>query len=1308
MGSGTGFLPHHKSQSYDYGRRQDENRPARPASSGGEHSSAGMKRERSVRFVGSRAEGQKPLAPKVTQTTVYNLQKKPSTGYLRPRTAAVGGALTNDSAVPAVYRPPSRTSSLGRVPDCPPENTANYPAALAAYDENYLREDDLPSDPSSYRKIRRSKSLLHNNGTGVAFYSDTLEGSRPTSTASGLGGVRTSGPQGPRAMKSMSFLHPPRARTSTGTDGYDVDVQIARDEFLKEVEQQRLASEPSFLFRRKSRSEDNKMRRSMRRPSSETNSYGMPIASTGAVLVTATHSASMRSKARKASKKWGNKIRGLFKRGSSEEHTLPQQQVESHRSHMSDYQVQIGPPSSIHDEFQDVLHPADDPNLSRVETRLPSLHNVASDQQLRSLAGSMQSMRSDASTHSRLTSWGTTATDTTQAQQERSAAAERARQRLSIINENGTHKASSSFNRNPVKNQFSPYPSFHYPSSIGTSALSPVQSAQPFSPQGQITAPVDSARVYSALMKRLDETSPQAKLRERASKASLASQASLAEPPSIGPRCSSLAVAPILEGTPATIKSVPHENEPPLPVRESPSHHDLCEFGPPPPAIGNDDGSVGYKTVQYQLRSRSSSNITTVITQTKVERYQVNYRAFPPPVMGDMPTDSSLTPRQLVRLSLTPKDMMNLTPQQIANALEPSSSGSKDKGLRETKSTFFGSRDIQNIGRVASPYRRAVAEADLRDSLILLGSEDYAASIETLPLSPELRASRQWPMTQTISHVELDATKGSMETSSKDSRESSPELSTPYKSKVKTTPGSKETVETGSIYSRATTDDSPPRPSIDEVAHVEEAQDEVEEDSTYVPGKHGSMILLEHSTYPSRVSKSHHRSSSSGTSVDWKAWMKGEVENLGSKGRHSMERTTSMVLGVLPKVKRSSVASRLSDSTIRQTTRTDDTNSGAGGSGSLERTKSGHVREDAQIHGDDTAVGPGAGRARRGFYHKPQNQPVGVAQNQLLAQQRSTVPKPVLKNKGSVGSFKLDLHSFPPPPNQLPPPPPEAPLPLYFGKDEGRGGRSLSVAGSAAKKSLTADRPVTKTPVSKGGDTMVTPKNTPQPLSERAVSSSKANVRHGRSASTQILPQSGSGPKKGLGKKTSAQSIRPLDWELGPGFPQVQPHGSSPSVTTAGKDTPPVTKLTRRSENHGRRTSVVGSLRSMSRTYTPSPGTNVTVGADTGIRKMVQDTWGSAGRRIESGRVPTREVSMNKPVEFDGLSPMMGQGLAQRVNENWVPGRGERYGDGSVGNGRQPEMKAESKMGTGTRKMVDLFLSSRRKATKSSDDGAFV
>lgn len=1293
--------------------RYQENRPARPVSSAGE---GGMKRQRSVRFVGSKAEGQRPLGPKVTHTNIHTLQKKPSTGSLRPR--PVGGALTNDVAVPATYRPPSRNSSFGQVPDCSPGHTQNYAAALAGYDEHHIREDDLASTPSSYRKIRRSKSMLHTNGTGVAFYTGTPESERPTTAGSRWGGVRSSAPQGPRAMKSMSFLQPSKLRNSTGPDGYDVDVQIARDQFFRQVEQQRLNSQPSFMrLGKKSKSDGNKdMRKSMRRLSSETNSYGMPIASTGAVLVTAQQNASMRSKARKASKSLKNRIKSLFKRSSTEEETLPPQEVQSTRHHMNDYQVQIGPPSSIHDEFMDVVHPADDPNLSRVAAGYPSLHHVASQQQLRSLAGSMQSMRSEASTQSRLTSWGTTATNTTE-QQTRWTAAEREKHRLSIINENGTHKASSSFSRPLLKNQFSPYPSFHYPGGGGNPALSPVQSLASPSPQGQITSPVDSARVYSALMKRLDETSPQAKLRERASKASLASHRSLTVPPTpVPPKRSSIEATPqeTPQITPATIRSVPRESEPPLPIRQSPSQMDLSEFGPPPPGVGNQDGSVGYKSYQYMNRSRATSETSrtsTVITKTRIEKQQVDYRAFPPPVMGGVPTRVNLTPQQV--LSITP----GMTPQMIANQLEKhSSSSGRDKGLRETKSTFFGSRDVQIIGRVASPYRRAVAEAEFRDSLILLSSEEFTGSADSSPMfSPELRVSKQWPIRQSMMQVDSEVT-GSVEErviEITSSRESSPGMSTPKKTKVKETPNSKESAETGSLYSRTTSGETPPISSIEEVED-EEVQEPEPRDSPWESGKHGSMVLLEHSTYRTSdrsEEKSKRNTTSSEASIDWKAWMKGEVESLSFKGRQSMEKTREVFHGVVPK-KSMSIISRASQSTIRPSAAAV-SHSTSESRPSLERTKSGHRREMAQIHGDETSVGPGAAsgavlsRARRGFYHKPQAQPMGEAQTQLLAQQRaglSHIPKPVLKSKASVGSFNLDLHSFPPPPNQLPPPPSSsAPLPLYFGKEERSGShrRGSSVAGSAAKKSLSVERPALQTRNTSKIDATVTPHNTPQPLSERVVSSSTLNARHSRSASAQV-PVSGSGGiKKGLRNKNSAQTIRPVDWEFEPGFP-VPVQGLPPSINnvgsggTSGRDTP--NKLTKKSENVGRRISYAGS-----RTYTPSPG----MGG--GISKMVSETWGSAGRRMEAAAVAAADGNgigyrdVIKPAEFDGLSPMIGPGV--RGNENWLPGRGERYGDGSVGCQKlDAKAEVEPKQATGSRRMVDIFLNSRRRAMKGSED----
>lgn len=257
------------------------------------------------------------------------------------------------------------------------------------------------------------------------------------------------------------------------------------------------------------------------------------------------------------------------------------------------------------------------------------------------------------------------------------------------------------------------------------------------------------------------------------------------------------------------------------------------------------------------------------------------------------------------------------------------------------------------------------------------------------------------------------------------------------------------------------------------------------------------------------------------------------------------------------------------------------------------------------------------------------------------------------------------------------------------------------MAGSAAKKSLTAERPSLQTRNTSKSDATVTPHNTPQPLSERVVSSSKSNARHGRSASAQVPVSGSGGMKKGLRNKNSAHTIRPVDWELGPGFP-VQVQGPPPSTNNvgnggnSGRDTP--NKLTKKSENGGRRTSYAGS-----RTYTPSPG----MGG--GISKMVSETWGSAGRRIEAAAVAAADGNgigyrdVAKPVEFDGLSPMIGPGV--RGNENWLPGRGERYGDGSVGCQKlEAKAEVEPKQATGSRRMVDIFLNSRRKAMKGSED----
>mgnify|MGYP001586334458 FL=1 len=153
----------------------------------------------------------------------------------------------------------------------------------------------------------------------------------------------------------------------------------------------------------------------------------------------------LKNRARQASRSFKNRLKGLLRRGNGDGGAaIPDQEVQAQKSHITDYEIQIGPPTALGSAYEESPGRA---TLSSVSTRQPSLRMVPSSRQLRSIAGSMQSLTSEGSSMSRVMSW--TNTDTTA--NSRYAAAERERERLSVINENGTHKASSSFNRPPLK-----------------------------------------------------------------------------------------------------------------------------------------------------------------------------------------------------------------------------------------------------------------------------------------------------------------------------------------------------------------------------------------------------------------------------------------------------------------------------------------------------------------------------------------------------------------------------------------------------------------------------------------------------------------------------------------------------------------------------------------------------------------------------------------------------------------------------------------------------------------------------------------
>ncbi|KFY08679.1 hypothetical protein V492_06001 [Pseudogymnoascus sp. VKM F-4246] len=767
-----------------------------------------LKHRQSVRFAGPLAAPRPALGTRTIQQN--STQNKLSAGSLRPQESKT------DAAVPVAHRPQSRSSSLEKTSfkQVGPES---YATALAAYDEYYTREDDVVTTPSSYRKIRRSKSMLHPaKAQGALFSNGTPESSIAGQRNNGL--LRSKSSAALRAPKSMSFLQGGRSRSVQNPE-YDTAVQVARDKFLHQVEQQRLREQPSFLFRSiKARREEKSLRRSLRTNSS-TNSYGMPIASANQTYHR-TWDDTLKNRARQASRSFKDKLKGLFRRSNGDGGVaVPNQEVQAQSSHITDYEIQIGSPTVLSSTYEE--SPPGRATLSSVSTRQPSPRMVPSSRQLRSIAGSMQSLASESSSRSRVMSW--TNTDTTA--NSRYAATERERERLSVINENGTHRASSSFNRPPLKNQYSAYPEFNPPGS--THGHPP-----PFVGQ------VDSARVYSALMRRLDENSPEAKLT-----AQNANSRASRSPKHGVPGSSSMNSRQGIQGYTSTIIRV--QNSPDLSASTDPYQNmDQSDDIFYTARSYNDSGSVGHK------RGYSNSSASTVITRMS------NYRVYPPPIMGDLPS--------------------KITPQQAAVTVEPQ--GTVSRGPRETRSTFFGGSELTNIGGTPSPYRRAMAEADLNSTMSNIGMP----SAESSPFLPG--SLRQSKSALNLAYSELD--KRDIE--------------------------GIDDAYTESIYSRTTSGRTPPQ--MEEIPLASEISS---------PQKLGSAVLMEHTT--NRPLAPPHRVNASTGSMDWKVWMGAQVAKL-EKAKENFDAATSAA-HVVPH-----------------------------GIPTMPKIFGGHVRETAEISGDDAAL----------------------------------------------------------------------------------------------------------------------------------------------------------------------------------------------------------------------------------------------------------------------------------------------------------------------------------------------------------------
>ena len=380
-------------------------------------------------------------------------------------------------------------------------------------------ENDNASAPSSYRKLRKAKSMFSPAKAPSAIFSDGVPNGRRhfhrQSLQSSDAYIESLREPDPRLRKSYSFLRGVTDRISTSSRQYvttDAAVRLARDQYLCQLEQQRLKEQSSFLGLSNRRKPHKAFRRTVR--TSSTNSYGSAIASPLASVET-PKSKDFGHRARSLSQTIKKKIKRVFKRSPDTKDAIPVQQINASHPHYGDY---IWTSDGKEQRYPPVPEP-DAELLLRVSSRESVTYQSPVRAEKDDSSGSIRSAHSDddeSNGKSRVTSWtNSTAANTITMPHTLQ------RKRLSIIKEDGgPHQPSSSAHQ--YEGTSDGYAIFRQP--VRQSSA------------GRINGPVDPKRIFSALQRKIDENNRKAALDDGESSTDSSSGHKKARPSSRAPR----------------------------------------------------------------------------------------------------------------------------------------------------------------------------------------------------------------------------------------------------------------------------------------------------------------------------------------------------------------------------------------------------------------------------------------------------------------------------------------------------------------------------------------------------------------------------------------------------------------------------------------------------------------------------------------------------------------------------------------------------------------------------------------------------
>ncbi|KAK8104071.1 uncharacterized protein PG998_011104 [Apiospora kogelbergensis] len=435
--------------------------------------SASCKQQQSVRFVKPKLSGGLAQLRRQHEKT----PSRPSTKS-KPRTSG--------NNAPCLW-PTTDTASASGLASVVKGTAGDYINALITSEEYYTPEDNIASQPSSYRRIRKSRSLFSSfdgASSGAKERGSKLSQNLAPSILSSpyCQPVENIPPAELKAPKSMSFLKNRREQGRPLPDRRESMPLVTKATNAIPQGSTRmpsLSAQSSHLLGLKPHKPGKAIRKTLRDTSDTTESESLDVTNIS------SKDKNIGKKARKVSHHFKTRIKSFFNLAKSEadEVVFPPQQIEAQKTHV----VEVETADTV---ASDAL--LEDAALSRVTSGVPSLHAVPSEQQLRSQQVSLESLRSErkvSDEKSRVTSWTNSEVPTSTVTS--SQGREWERQRLSVIKENGAHISSSASRRGELAPHWT---------HKGAYANFPPEEA-PAVPSGN----VDSQRIYSALMKRLNE-----------------------------------------------------------------------------------------------------------------------------------------------------------------------------------------------------------------------------------------------------------------------------------------------------------------------------------------------------------------------------------------------------------------------------------------------------------------------------------------------------------------------------------------------------------------------------------------------------------------------------------------------------------------------------------------------------------------------------------------------------------------------------------------------------------------------------------